>query len=812
MTGRPTAMVTGASRGIGRACALALAAAGYDVAVTARTVTEGTSVEGLPGSLASTTAEIEALGAKALAVPLDLLDRDALGPAVEAVLGGFGYLDVLVNNAIYVGTGNDERFLDVDMADVEKRINANLTAQLILSQRALKAMVERGGGTIVNITSGAGMVSPPGPIGEGGWALSYAVSKGGLHRAAGVLAAELGPQGIRAYNLQPGFVATERTVAQPQLSWIANQGNPPELIGRVLVWLLTAAPGTVRNGKTIHATDVGARSRLVARGCDGRRGHPPPSGREIRRNQQMASEPVFNLADLFEVVVDAVPDREALVAGDVRLTFRQLDERANRLAHVLQAAGVSPGDKVAVYAWNRAEWVEAWWAAYKARAVPINVNYRYTGEELHYLLDNCDAKAIVHEAEFTPVLEELLPRLPQVELTLEMGEAYEKALAEQSPDRDFGPRSPDDIYMLYTGGTTGMPKGVMWRHEDIFMAAMGGNGLGIADPIEKPADCAARAVANNGFFRNLVLPPLMHGAAQWGSCNAIGGAFAGGTMILQTTHGFDPKAAWELAEREKVTGVAVVGDAMARPLVEALDERSYALDSLISFGSGGAILSPVVKARLKEHFPNLAISDSYGASETGAGGSPAEGEGTSPRFRLSEEVTILDEELKPVVPGSGIIGRLARRGHIPLGYYKDEVKTAATFVTAGDGVRYVIPGDFATVEEDGTIILLGRGSQCINTGGEKVYPEEVEAVLKEHPGVYDALVVGVPDERFGERIAAVVQAREGAAPTLEDLQGVCTSKLARYKMPRELVLVDEMPRSPAGKADYRRAKALATGT
>jgi NAD(P)-dependent dehydrogenase (short-subunit alcohol dehydrogenase family) len=249
-------MVTGASRGIGRACALALAGAGYDVAVTARTVTEGTSVEGLPGSLASTAAEIEALGGRCLAVPLDLLERDSLVPAVETVVDAFGRLDILVNNAIYVGPGNDQRFLDVAMTDLEKRITANLTAQLVITQRALRAMVDSGGGTVVNITSAAGMTSPPGPIGEGGWALGYAVSKGGLHRAAGVLAAELGDAGIRAYNLQPGFVATERVTSQPHLSWVAERGNPPELIGRVLVWLLTQPDGTVGNGATIHATDV----------------------------------------------------------------------------------------------------------------------------------------------------------------------------------------------------------------------------------------------------------------------------------------------------------------------------------------------------------------------------------------------------------------------------------------------------------------------------------------------------------------------------------------------------------------------------
>ncbi len=249
-------MVTGASRGIGRACALALAGAGYDVAVTARTIVEGTSDEGLPGSLATTTAEIEALGSRAFALPLDLLERNSLVPTVEAVLTEFGHIDVLVNNAIYVGQGNDERFLDVSIDDLEKRITANITAQLAITQRALRAMVSRGGGTVVNVTSMAGMVSPPGPLGDGGWALGYAVSKGGFHRAAGVIAAELGDAGIRAFNLQPGFIATERVTSQPHLSWIAERGNPPELVGQILLWMLSDEGAKLRNGKTVHVPDA----------------------------------------------------------------------------------------------------------------------------------------------------------------------------------------------------------------------------------------------------------------------------------------------------------------------------------------------------------------------------------------------------------------------------------------------------------------------------------------------------------------------------------------------------------------------------
>jgi acyl-CoA synthetase (AMP-forming)/AMP-acid ligase II len=524
----------------------------------------------------------------------------------------------------------------------------------------------------------------------------------------------------------------------------------------------------------------------------------------------MTSAPTYNLADLFELVVDAVPDRLALVAGDVRLTYRELDGRANRLAHVLAERGIGAGDHVAVYAWNRAEWVEAWWASYKLRAVPININYRYVGEELRYVLGNADAKAVLHEAEFAVLLNEVAPDLPQLQVRLELGEPYETALAAASPERDFAPRSADDVYMLYTGGTTGMPKGVVWRHEDIFFAALGGKGYG-GLVITDPQDLAERARSYGANFRTVITPPLMHGAAQWGACNAFSGFLGGATIILYVEHSFDAARVWELAEREKATGLNVVGDAMARPLVEELeaDAGRRDLSSFTSFGSGGAVLSPGLKDRVKAALPNVTVSDGFGASETGAGGTPAGNTATQPRFRLSEGVTVLDDELKPVVPGSGVIGRLARSGHIPLGYYKDEAKTAATFVTAADGRRYVVPGDFATVEDDGLITLLGRGSQCINTGGEKVYPEEVETVVREHTAVVDALVVGLPDERFGERVSAVVALRPGAALPLGDLQEHCRVKLAGYKVPRHLAIVDVVPRSPAGKADYRAAKALA---
>ncbi len=527
----------------------------------------------------------------------------------------------------------------------------------------------------------------------------------------------------------------------------------------------------------------------------------------------------FNLADLFEVVVDRVPTRLALVAGDRRLTYEQLDERANRLAHHLGGVGVAPGDKVAIYAWNRAEWLEAMIGAFKARAVPVNVNYRYVADEARYVLDNSDAVVVVHERASTPVLAAIRADLPGLRdrIVLEDGTdepddalRYEDALAAASPARDFGERSPDDIYLLYTGGTTGMPKGVMWRAEDIFFAALGGGGFG-QPPIEKPEELAQRMEPEETRSVQMVNAPMMHGGGQWVTFITF---YGGGTVVLNTQRHFDPDEIWQIVARERGTGVMVVGDAMGRPLAEALAApgASYDTSAVVVVGSGGAILSPAVKEQLRAELPDAMVMDSFGASETGAGGSvyDTQGPAAGPRFTMGEFMTVLDDNDRPVAPGSGVVGRLARRGHIPLGYYKDEEKTAATFVTDSDRIRWVVPGDSATVETDGTITMLGRGSVCVNTGGEKVYPEEVEAALKSHPEVFDAVVVGVPDERFVERVAAIVQPRPGAAVALEDLQAHCRGTLAGYKVPRQLVVLDELVRTPVGKPDYRWAKTTAT--
>ena len=523
------------------------------------------------------------------------------------------------------------------------------------------------------------------------------------------------------------------------------------------------------------------------------------------------TEPTFNLADLFELVAGSVPERLALVAGHTRRTYRELDERTNRLAR--HWASFEPGAKVAIYAWNRAEWVEAFLAAFKARLIPINVNYRYVADELRYVLDNADAEIVVFERSFAPVMAEILPSLPQVRelLVLEDGSSdesvaatrYEDSLASSSAEPLGIQRSPDDLYFLYTGGTTGMPKGVMWRQEDIYFAAL--RGFNPA-PIDRPEDITDRLMPDDFVPSSLIAAPIMHGAAQWALLNLM---YIGGTSILYTGRGFDPVAVWQLAASEECLGISLVGDAMARPLADALAGSDVDVDvsCVRTIGSGGAVLSPTVKDQLRALLPGVTIADSFGASETGASGTNT---GTDARrFTVSSEMNVLDDQLRAVTPGSGVIGRVARAGHIPLGYYKDDAKTASTFLLDPDGRRWVVPGDYGMVELDGSIQLLGRGSQCITTGGEKVYPEEVEEALKSHPAVFDALVVGVPDERFTERIAAVVAPRPGMTPTLEELGEHCRKSIAGYKVPRQLTIVDAIKRQPSGKADYRWAKEAA---
>lgn len=518
----------------------------------------------------------------------------------------------------------------------------------------------------------------------------------------------------------------------------------------------------------------------------------------------------FNLADLFESVVADVPERIAIVTGDRRLTYAALDERADLLASVLGRAGVGPGDFVGVQLPNGNEYLEVMLAAFKLRAVPVNVNYRYVDDELRHLYADAGLVALVHHSDFGDAVRTAIDAMPERRAVLCVGPDgdYEAALASGAVERPYPGRSGDDLYCVYTGGTTGLPKGVLWRQEDIFFAAMGGGDpyqLGMH--IDVPGELPGR-IPDPGLVA-LAAPPFMHAAAHW---LAFAMFFGGGTVVTLPSGRFDAATTWRLVDEEHVNILVVVGDAMARPLVEELDANGtrYDLSSLMALGSGGALLSPSTKAQLRRLRPDLIVRDAFGASETGqiGGQPPTDDPDGSPRLRVDEQTAVFDEDLVPVVAGSSVVGRLARGGRVPLRYLGDPVKSAATFVVV-DGRRWALPGDLATVEPDGTIVVLGRASMCINTGGEKVYPEEVEGALKADPDVVDTVVVGVPDETWGQAVCAVVQPRPGSHPSVESLREGARGRLAGYKLPRRVVLVTHVQRSPSGKPDHRWAAAVA---
>ncbi|MGO9034373.1 acyl-CoA synthetase [Mycobacterium sp.] len=527
----------------------------------------------------------------------------------------------------------------------------------------------------------------------------------------------------------------------------------------------------------------------------------------------------LNIADLAEHTIDAVPDRIALICGDEQLTYAQLEEKANRLAHYLIDQGVKKDDKVGLYCRNRIEIVIAMLGIVKAGAILVNVNYRYVEGELRYLFDNSDMVALVHERQYSDRVANVLPDTPNVKTILVVedgsdvedsayqsygGVEFYSAIAQGSPERDFGERSGDDIYLLYTGGTTGFPKGVMWRHEDIYRVLFGGTDFATGEFVKDEYDLAKAAAANPPMIR-YPIPPMIHGATQSATWMSI---FSGQTTVLAPE--FDAEEVWRTIHEHKVNLLFFTGDAMARPLLDALNkDNDYDLSSLFLLASTAALFSPSIKEKLLELLPNRVITDSIGSSETGFGGTSIVAAGAphsgGPRVTIDHRTVVLDEDGNEVKPGSGARGFIAKKGNIPVGYYKDEKKTAETFKTI-NGVRYAIPGDYAQVEQDGTVTMLGRGSVSINSGGEKIYPEEVEAALKGHPDVFDALVVGVPDARYGQHVAAVVQARPGSRPTLSELDSFVRAEIAGYKVPRSLWLVDEVKRSPAGKPDYRWAK------
>jgi fatty-acyl-CoA synthase len=520
-----------------------------------------------------------------------------------------------------------------------------------------------------------------------------------------------------------------------------------------------------------------------------------------------------NFADLWEQIADAFPDAPAQIHGERRQTWREFDKRADGVAKALLDLGVEKQDKVAQYLYNTPEFLESLYGSVKAALVPVNTNYRYSSDELVYLWDNADAVAVVFHGTFAERIEEIRSRVPKVRLWLWVDDGsgpcpdwatpYEDA-ASQETGRVTPPwgRSGDDIYMLYTGGTTGMPKGVMWRMGDLI-------------------DVYASSTVPNQTWSMPAAPgpkhipacPLMHGTGSFTAFIALNLA---GCIVTLTKRNYDPVELLETIEREKVAMMAIVGDAFAKPMLAALDADPgrYDLSSLFAVISSGVMWSEETKQGLLKHHPAMILQDAFSSSEAlGMGTSISTGSGVShtAKFTLSENTKVLSEDgTREIEPGSGEIGLLAVKGHTPIGYYKDPEKSAKTFKVI-DGARYSIPGDYATIETDGSLTVLGRGSVCINTAGEKVFPEEVEEVIKRHDAVMDSAVVGVPDEKWGEAITAVVVLRDGRSATTDEVIAHVKANLASYKAPKRVMFVDSLGRSPAGKLDYPglREKALA---
>ncbi|HEX8802882.1 MAG TPA: acyl-CoA synthetase [Acidimicrobiales bacterium] len=531
--------------------------------------------------------------------------------------------------------------------------------------------------------------------------------------------------------------------------------------------------------------------------------------------------PGWNFADVWEIVAEQIPDAPAQAQGDRRITWRELDRRANGIAHTLLDRGADEQDKVAQYLYNAPEYIESMLGAFKAGLVPINTNYRYQDDELVYLWDNADCVAVVFHGVFAPTIERIRDRVPRVVTWLWVDDGsgacpdwatpYEEAAAAH-PDRVVPPwgRSGEHLLMTYTGGTTGMPKGVMWRQDDLFRALVGQmNPAYRAAGDEPDLELVRESVTQPGPV-GLPACPLMHGTGLYTQLIILS---MGGSSVLLTSRRLDIEELLDAIEREKVNQIAIVGDAFGRPMLKALDENPgrWDLSSLYMIASSGVMWSEPIKQGLLKHHPGMLLVDAFSSTEAlGMGQSVSSGGSTSntAKFTLGENTIVITDDGRRVEPGSGEMGRVAVGGYQPIGYYKDPAKTAATFVEL-DGKRYSCPGDYATVEEDGRLTLLGRGSVCINTGGEKVFPEEVEEALKTHPSVRDAVAVGIPDEKFGEAVAAVVEVADGATLDADEVIAHVRTKLAAYKAPKQVFVVSTIGRAPNGKVDYKRLKTVA---
>lgn len=529
----------------------------------------------------------------------------------------------------------------------------------------------------------------------------------------------------------------------------------------------------------------------------------------------------WNFADVWEAVAEAFPDRVAVAQGSRRVDWRSFERRASGVSEAFRQAGLAPGAKVAQYLYNCPEYLESVFACFKASMVAVNTNYRYSEAELVYLWDNSDAQGVVFHASFADRVEAVRAKLPSVKAWIWVGEdgyscpawaqPYEEAAAIEPSRRQPKPRSGDDLLFVYTGGTTGMPKGVMWRQDDLFEVLNRTAGLRYppgATLAEVNATLAKPPRHPPGRF--VPGPPLMHGTGLFTAMSVLASA---GSVFMPEGHRFDAEVLLDLIAKERVSELSIVGDAFARPILAALDAnpQRWDISSLWLVVSSGVIWSAEVKQGLLRHNPRLKLVDTLGSSEAiglARSTSSASDVTATAGFSLGPDTVVIADDGTRVEPGSGRRGLVAIRGRGPVGYYKDEEKTAATFKMI-DGERWSVPGDYATVLADGSLQLLGRGSVCINSGGEKIFPEEVEQALVSHPAVADAVVVGVPDERFGEIVVAVVEAAGGHSLELEQLAAWSRRTLAGYKAPKRMVLVDTVGRAPNGKVDYKRLKDLA---
>lgn len=537
----------------------------------------------------------------------------------------------------------------------------------------------------------------------------------------------------------------------------------------------------------------------------------------------------FNAADIFEGVVQRIPDREAVVLGETRLTYKELDARANKAAHALKKLNISQGSHIGIYAFNCIEWLEIMLGAYKLCAIPININYRYVEEELKYLMNNADIEAIFFHQQFSDKLNNIADALPLLKTYVSINDGsdaksdlvcvdYEALIEHESEEQVLQLRSGDDQYILYTGGTTGMPKGVVWRMEDVLMTLGGGIDAVTGEKYPTPEALADKCLQDQTTA--LALAPLMHGAAQWQSFNAF---FSGWKLVFNDQVTFDAHHAWDLIAKERVMNLTITGDAMGRPLCDALPaalQRGLDLSCLFVIASSASVFSSSIKDTMITLLPNLFIIDAVGSSETGATGvnihtknGKLKDSGGGPKFNKPDFSAILNLETQQIIPQSDTetIGYLARKGHVPIAYYKDPEKSKKTFIDV-EGERFSVPGDMAKYESDGQITLLGRGSVSINSGGEKIFPEEVEMALKAHPNVFDCLVVGVKDEIWGQKVVAVIQRRDSSELTLEDLKETSAKYIASYKMPKALIFSDLIERAPSGKPNYQWAQEFANKT